>query len=84
MGGDGATCDIGLQALSGAWAGHNFIYVCFDNEAYMNTASSDQAPRHSARQPHLAHGKKASGKLPGRKICRPSQPLTTFRMLQPM
>ena len=38
MGGDGATLDIGLQSLSGAWErGHNFIYVCFDNEAYMNT-----------------------------------------------
>ncbi len=38
MGGDGATSDIGLQALSGAWErGHNFLYVCYDNEAYMNT-----------------------------------------------
>jgi pyruvate ferredoxin oxidoreductase beta subunit len=38
MGGDGSTFDIGLQALSGALErGHNFIYVCFDNEGYMNT-----------------------------------------------
>ena len=38
MGGDGATSDIGLQALSGALErGHNFVYVCYDNEAYMNT-----------------------------------------------
>ncbi|MGD0352500.1 MAG: pyruvate synthase subunit PorB [Dehalococcoidia bacterium] len=38
MGGDGGTADIGLQALSGALErGHNFMYVCFDNEAYMNT-----------------------------------------------
>ncbi|WAC07602.1 MAG: pyruvate synthase subunit PorB [Thermodesulfobacteriota bacterium] len=38
MGGDGATSDIGLQALSGALErGHNFLYVCYDNEAYMNT-----------------------------------------------
>ncbi len=38
MGGDGATADIGFQALSGALErGHNFIYVCYDNEAYMNT-----------------------------------------------
>ncbi len=37
-GGDGATVDIGLQALSGALErGHNFIYLCLDNEAYMNT-----------------------------------------------
>ncbi|HAU32230.1 MAG TPA: pyruvate synthase subunit beta [Desulfotomaculum sp.] len=38
MGGDGATSDIGLQALSGAFErGHDFLYVCYDNEAYMNT-----------------------------------------------
>ena len=36
--GDGATADIGFQALSGAVErGHNFVYVCLDNEAYMNT-----------------------------------------------
>jgi pyruvate ferredoxin oxidoreductase beta subunit len=36
--GDGGTSDIGLQALSGALErGHNFVYLCFDNEAYMNT-----------------------------------------------
>lgn len=38
MGGDGATSDIGFQALSGAMErGHDFVYVCYDNEAYMNT-----------------------------------------------
>ena len=38
MGGDGGTADIGFQALSGALErGHDFIYICFDNEAYMNT-----------------------------------------------
>ncbi len=38
VGGDGATADIGLQSLSGALErGHNFLYVCLDNEAYMNT-----------------------------------------------
>ena len=36
--GDGGTSDIGLQALSGALErGHNFTYICWDNEAYMNT-----------------------------------------------
>jgi pyruvate ferredoxin oxidoreductase beta subunit len=36
--GDGGTADIGLQSLSGAMErGHDFIYVCLDNEAYMNT-----------------------------------------------
>ncbi len=38
IGGDGATSDIGLQAISGALErGHDFTYICFDNEAYMNT-----------------------------------------------
>ena len=38
IGGDGGTYDIGLQSLSGALErGHNFTYVCYDNEAYMNT-----------------------------------------------
>ncbi|MFP4167828.1 MAG: pyruvate synthase subunit PorB [Desulfonatronovibrionaceae bacterium] len=36
--GDGGTADIGLQSLSGALErGHNLLYVCLDNEAYMNT-----------------------------------------------
>ena len=36
--GDGATYDIGLQFISGALErGHRFIYVCLNNEAYMNT-----------------------------------------------
>jgi pyruvate ferredoxin oxidoreductase beta subunit len=38
FGGDGGTYDIGLQALSGAAErGHKMIYVCYDNQAYMNT-----------------------------------------------
>lgn len=38
QGGDGSTADIGLQALSGMWErGHDILYVCYDNEAYMNT-----------------------------------------------
>lgn len=38
FGGDGGTYDIGLQSLSGALErGHNFVYVCYNNEAYMNT-----------------------------------------------
>jgi len=36
--GDGGTYDIGLQALSGALErGHRFLFVCYDNEGYMNT-----------------------------------------------
>jgi len=38
MAGDGGTADIGIQALSGALErGHDFVYICLDNEAYMNT-----------------------------------------------
>jgi pyruvate ferredoxin oxidoreductase beta subunit len=38
--GDGGTYDIGIQALSGALErGTNFIYCCYDNEAYMNTGT---------------------------------------------
>lgn len=40
LAGDGGTADIGLQALSGALErGHDFLYLCFDNEAYMNTGT---------------------------------------------
>ncbi len=36
--GDGGTSDIGIQALSGACErGEDIIYICYDNEAYMNT-----------------------------------------------
>ncbi|MFH1211461.1 MAG: thiamine pyrophosphate-dependent enzyme [Candidatus Woesearchaeota archaeon] len=38
FGGDGGTYDIGLQSLSGALErGHDFVYICYDNEAYANT-----------------------------------------------
>jgi pyruvate ferredoxin oxidoreductase beta subunit len=38
IGGDGGTYDIGFQALSGMLErGHDVLYVCYDNEAYMNT-----------------------------------------------
>lgn len=42
FGGDGGTYDIGLQALSGAIErGHDMVYVCYDNEAYMNCLTRD-------------------------------------------
>lgn len=38
FGGDGGTYDIGIQSLSGALErGHDMLYVCYDNGAYMNT-----------------------------------------------
>ena len=48
FGGDGGTYDIGLQSLSGARErGHDMVYVCYDNEAYMNTGiqRSSATPR---------------------------------------
>lgn len=48
--GDGGTFDIGLQSLSGAAdRNDNFIYVCLDNEAYMNTGiqSSSATPQNA-------------------------------------
>ena len=48
FGGDGGTYDIGFQSLSGAMErGHDLTYVCYDNEAYMNTGiqRSSSTPR---------------------------------------
>ena len=48
VGGDGGTYDIGMQSLSGALErGHDMVYVCYDNEAYMNTGiqRSSSTPR---------------------------------------
>lgn len=48
--GDGGTFDIGLQALSGmVERAHNVLFVCFDNEAYMNTGI-----QRSSSTPHAA------------------------------
>lgn len=50
MAGDGATVDIGLQSLSGMLdRGENVLYLCYDNEAYMNTGiqGSASTPAHA-------------------------------------
>lgn len=40
QGGDGGTFDIGFGLISGMWErGDNILYVCYDNEAYMNTGN---------------------------------------------
>ena len=65
LAGDGGTYDIGLQALSGALErGHNFVYICFDNEAYMNTGGqrSGGTPMGSSTTTAPA-GKVKAGKL---------------------
>ncbi|MEO0093594.1 MAG: thiamine pyrophosphate-dependent enzyme [candidate division WOR-3 bacterium] len=69
FGGDGGTYDIGFQALSGAVErGHRFLYVCLDNEAYMNTGI-----QRSSATPFGAHtttspaGERIPGKMQWRK-----------------
>ena len=69
FGGDGGTYDIGLQSLSGAMErGHDMVYVCYDNGAYMNTGT-----QRSSATPHFADtttapaGKVLPGKLQPRK-----------------
>jgi len=57
--GDGGTYDIGLQALSGALErGHRFLYVCYDNQAYMNTGiqRSGATPRFASTSTTLRTG----------------------------
>ena len=52
--GDGGTADIGIQALSGALErGEDFLYICYDNEAYGNTGMqrSGATPLGAIRQP---------------------------------
>ena len=69
FGGDGGTYDIGFQSLSGAMErGHDMVYVCYDNEAYMNTGI-----QRSSSTPHFADttttpvGKAVPGKLQQKK-----------------
>ncbi len=69
MGGDGGTADIGLQALSGALERrHKFVYLCFDNEAYMNTGiqRSSSTPYGAATTTTPA-GKKSIGQVTWKK-----------------
>jgi pyruvate ferredoxin oxidoreductase beta subunit len=69
MAGDGGTSDIGLQALSGALErGHNFIYMCFDNEAYMNTGiQRSSATPYGASTTTSPAGKKSIGQYTWKK-----------------
>jgi pyruvate ferredoxin oxidoreductase beta subunit len=63
FGGDGGTADIGLQSLSGAMErGHNLIYICYDNEAYMNTGiQRSGATPYGASTTTSPHGKESFG-----------------------
>lgn len=69
FGGDGGTYDIGFQSMSGAMErGHDFVYVCYDNGAYMNTGTqrSSATPRFADTTTTPA-GKVSSGKVQVRK-----------------
>ena len=69
FGGDGGTYDIGLQSLSGAMErGHDMVYVCYDNGAYMNTGiqRSSATPRFADTTTTPA-GKVIPGKMQSRK-----------------
>lgn len=69
FGGDGSTYDIGLQSLSGAWErGEDFLYVCYDNEAYQNTGNQrSSATPLGALTTTTPLGKFHKGKLKSRK-----------------
>jgi len=69
FGGDGGTYDIGLQSLSGAMErGHRMVYVCYNNEAYMNTGvQRSSATPLGADTTTSPAGKVKPGKLQSRK-----------------
>lgn len=69
FGGDGGTYDIGLQSLSGAMErGHNMVYVCYDNGAYMNTGiQRSSATPHGAWTTTAEVGSVQQGKQQRRK-----------------
>jgi len=51
IGGDGSTFDIGMGCISGMFdRGHNVKYICYDNEAYMNTGV-----QRSSSTPYFTH-----------------------------
>ena len=69
FGGDGGTYDIGFQSLSGAMErGHDMVYVCYDNGAYMNTGiqRSSATPMY-ADTTTTPGGKQSNGKMQNRK-----------------
>ena len=65
FGGDGGTYDIGLQSLSGALErGHDFTYICYNNQGYMNTgAQRSSATPVSANATTSPAGSVIPGKL---------------------
>ncbi|NQT46039.1 MAG: pyruvate ferredoxin oxidoreductase [Candidatus Omnitrophica bacterium] len=80
FGGDGGSYDIGFQSISGAMErGHDMLYVCYDNEAYMNTgvqrssatplgASTTTAPAGKVKQGKEEFRKDMTGCMAAHKI----------------
>jgi pyruvate ferredoxin oxidoreductase beta subunit/2-oxoisovalerate ferredoxin oxidoreductase beta subunit len=63
LAGDGGTYDIGLQCLSSAAErNEDMLYVCLDNEGYMNTGAQK-----SSSTPHFARTSSTPGGKPTRK-----------------
>ncbi len=74
QGGDGGTTDIGFGCLSGMFERNDdVLYICYDNEAYMNTG----VQRSSATPPRGAHRDHAGGRASTRATC--SAPARTCR-----
>jgi pyruvate ferredoxin oxidoreductase beta subunit len=69
FGGDGGTYDIGFQSLSGAMErGHDMLYICYDNGAYMNTGiQRSSATPFGANTTTCPAGDAIPGKLQQRK-----------------
>jgi len=69
FGGDGGTYDIGFQSLSGALErGHDFLYVVYDNEGYMNTGNQrSSATPYGANTETVPAGKVSFGKTQKKK-----------------
>ena len=88
FGGDGGTYDIGFQALSGAMErGHNILYICYDNGAYMNTGvqrssatpfgthtTTSPAGPGTTREEAVPQGSDPDHRGPRSALCCPKQP----------
>ncbi len=63
--GDGGTADIGIQALSGAIdRNDDVLYICYDNEAYMNTGIQKSSLDALRREDHHHAGRAQRARVP--------------------
>ena len=82
--GDGGTADIGIQALSGAIdRNDDILYICYDNEAYMNTGIQNQGLRPFVQELKQHRQEKISADISDQKrICLKLLLLKIFLMRQ--